>query len=654
VPLVTGLRDVLSIYIQRLGTDLGVAARIARASHWGLFNEPGRQLLKAWREKEAVFLDPQVRTAFADARIGEVLDRLEKLPDSSHDEWDGSVNELALRLEVFEGHLRRLVHAAPQARLVVRRPLGPGAWSSEDWTATVHDVCATLDGLATTSDVRKQTGPIGAGLAKVRKLVSRLEDPAVLPPLTPTEEIGLAGFVGAVHESLLYAQNALDEGRTMPGGHLAFRVREASGKMRALFMDSILPVVAGAAGGAPSAASVPGQDAAGANESDLYFMRLAVDEARKSKSEAGKISPKVGVVIVKDGVVVAQAHRGEVKLGEHAEYTALEKKVPEKVLAGATVYATLEPCTTRNHPKIPCADRLIERKVAKVWMGMLDPDQRIQGEGVRRLQAARIPVQFFEHSLVEELEELNREFSRHRRALRVEGQPVAAEPVVSVGSPVPVLAPRFADHAELDETLFNALPWAPAGVAGIDPSIVSLEVGIRPAELVASLRRLQAGGRLVIQAEATSGIVVRLPRARGAEPPDVPVSAVSPRTKEKMPVLRDALTLLWRVAAPLARAGADVESISIAVVDAASHRNVKYGWVNEVYVQIKLVENPAHIPPEWRAGGHTLHYVLGAGHIAGVVALKSISKRMLGLPAEPSGEDGFLTVLDLHFLGRDL
>jgi len=81
---------------------------------------------------------------------------------------------------------------------------------------------------------------------------------------------------------------------------------------------------------------------------------------------------------------------------------------------------------------------------------------------------------------------------------------------------------------------------------------------------------------------------------------------------------------------------------------------VKYGWQREVYVQVKIADRPASIPAEWRVGGHTLIYILGAGHVAGIVAQKGTSRRMLGLPAEPSGEDGFLTVLDLHFLARDL
>ena len=99
---------------------------------------------------------------------------------------------------------------------------------------------------------------------------------------------------------------------------------------------------------------------------DYRFAKLALDEARKSVSEADdKPHPKVGAVVVKDGQVISVAHRGEV-LGNHAEFVALEKKLADSPVAGATVYTTLEPCTTRNHPKIPCAERLVERRVGRV------------------------------------------------------------------------------------------------------------------------------------------------------------------------------------------------------------------------------------------------------------------------------------------------
>src|SRR5438045_6903880 len=110
--------------------------------------------------------------------------------------------------------------------------------------------------------------------------------------------------------------------------------------------------------------------------SDREFMELAIKEAQKSIPEDSRVHPKVGVVVVKDGNVLARAYRGE-SLGKHAEFIALEGKLSGEILAGATIYTTLEPCTSRTHPKVPCAKRLADRRVARVVIGMLDPNPAI-------------------------------------------------------------------------------------------------------------------------------------------------------------------------------------------------------------------------------------------------------------------------------------
>ena len=153
---------------------------------------------------------------------------------------------------------------------------------------------------------------------------------------------------------------------------------------------------------------------------DLQFIELAIAEAAKCGGEDDRKHPKVGAVVVKDGKILATAHRGEMAPGEHAEFTALEKKLPSNQLAGATVYTTLEPCTTRHHPKVPCAQRLVERRVRRVVIGMLDPNEKICGRGLWHLRESGIETDLFAHVKMSETEELNREFIReHRPALRV-------------------------------------------------------------------------------------------------------------------------------------------------------------------------------------------------------------------------------------------
>ena len=150
--------------------------------------------------------------------------------------------------------------------------------------------------------------------------------------------------------------------------------------------------------------------------SDLPHMRLAIKEARRSRPEDDRVHPYVGAVVVRRGEVLGSACRGDRDPGDHAEFCVVEKKLPSDTLTGCTVYTTLEPCTTRRHPKVACADRLIERRVARVVIGMLDPDQRITGKGVLRLRRAGIAVDLFPPELTAEVEELNRDFIRDRES----------------------------------------------------------------------------------------------------------------------------------------------------------------------------------------------------------------------------------------------
>src|SRR5712691_753954 len=163
-----------------------------------------------------------------------------------------------------------------------------------------------------------------------------------------------------------------------------------------------------------------------ARRGSRVLMVRAIELARRCAAEPGRISPRVGAIVARDGIVIGEAFRGELAQGEHAEFTLLERKLADKPLAGATLFTTLEPCTSRNHPKIACANRIVERRIKRVVIGVLDPNHRIRGRGELSLRAAGIEIARFDPDLMSEIEELNRDFAREH-PIRVRRRRTKAE-----------------------------------------------------------------------------------------------------------------------------------------------------------------------------------------------------------------------------------
>jgi pyrimidine deaminase RibD-like protein len=152
--------------------------------------------------------------------------------------------------------------------------------------------------------------------------------------------------------------------------------------------------------------------------SDAQYMAMAIERANHCESEGGPPRPKVGALLLKDEQILETAFRGEVEAGQHAEYVLLEKKLGSDLVAGSTLYTTLEPCTERHSKaKIPCTDRIIARNIAHVKIGMLDPNQSICGRGIRKLRKAGITTDLFPSGLMAQVEEQNRDFIRHQEAI---------------------------------------------------------------------------------------------------------------------------------------------------------------------------------------------------------------------------------------------
>lgn len=140
---------------------------------------------------------------------------------------------------------------------------------------------------------------------------------------------------------------------------------------------------------------------------DEQFMREALRLARRG---LGKVSPNpmVGAVIVKQGNIIARGYHHAFGK-DHAEVDAL--KNAKGNVAGAALYVTLEPC--RHFGKTPpCTDAIIKNKIAKVVIGMLDPDEKMRGGSVALLNDNGIKTVV--GVLEDECRALNEKYIKHR------------------------------------------------------------------------------------------------------------------------------------------------------------------------------------------------------------------------------------------------
>ncbi len=119
------------------------------------------------------------------------------------------------------------------------------------------------------------------------------------------------------------------------------------------------------------------------------LMSMAMDEGERARLHAPP-NPWVGALIVNDrGVIVGEGHTqapGE----SHAEIEALRRA--GEAARGATMVVTLEPCSHVGRTG-PCADAIIEAGIARVVVGMIDPDPRVAGSGVELLKASGVDVE---------------------------------------------------------------------------------------------------------------------------------------------------------------------------------------------------------------------------------------------------------------------
>ena len=143
-------------------------------------------------------------------------------------------------------------------------------------------------------------------------------------------------------------------------------------------------------------------------------------------------NPRVGAVLVRNGKIIGEGYHQRAGT-PHAEVLAVAdaKKHGHRV-AGATLYVTLEPCSTQGRTP-PCTGLILRERIKRVVFAATDPNPAHAGAATRLLRAAGVEV--FSGLLAEEATALNRDFNwwivRHRPwvvakiALSLDGRIVA-------------------------------------------------------------------------------------------------------------------------------------------------------------------------------------------------------------------------------------
>jgi 5-amino-6-(5-phosphoribosylamino)uracil reductase len=152
----------------------------------------------------------------------------------------------------------------------------------------------------------------------------------------------------------------------------------------------------GAARGVGVTEPVPGHGAPGtageATKADRGWLGEAIELSKRCPPSATAFA--VGALVVAgDGTVLATGYSRESDPHDHAEEAALAKLDPaDPLLAGATLYSSLEPCRFRASRPRPCAELIIEAGLRRVVIAWREPPVFAPGGGAALLAEAGITV----------------------------------------------------------------------------------------------------------------------------------------------------------------------------------------------------------------------------------------------------------------------
>lgn len=153
---------------------------------------------------------------------------------------------------------------------------------------------------------------------------------------------------------------------------------------------------------------------------DRLYLSRAVELARRALGDTSP-NPPVGAVVVRDGAVLGEGYHH--RAGEaHAEVEALRAAGDA---SGATLYVSLEPC---NHVgRTPaCTQAILDAQIARVVIGVEDPNPKTNGGGIARLRDAGVRVEIAHDAAAQAVQDV------FARAIRLERPYVALKMAMSL------------------------------------------------------------------------------------------------------------------------------------------------------------------------------------------------------------------------------
>lgn len=124
---------------------------------------------------------------------------------------------------------------------------------------------------------------------------------------------------------------------------------------------------------------------------DGRFMRMAVEQSRRSRP--CPTAYRVGAVVVTTGGGIFAGYTHESRPTSHAEQEAVAKALEAGAsLAGATIYSSMEPCTSRRSEPESCSQLIVRHGFARAVFALFEPDCLAHCDGASLLRSCGVRV----------------------------------------------------------------------------------------------------------------------------------------------------------------------------------------------------------------------------------------------------------------------